>query len=457
MSGNVRMAHSEARDIPLPDDSVQCVVTSPPYWGLRKYAGEQELIWGGDRSCESLNAEHEWNIESRIVQSGGLGQKSAKQHTNRGSDGVGFQSSSGVCARCGAWRGAYGLEPTIQMYVEHTVEILREIRRVLRPDGVLFWNIGDSYSSGGRVGHGNRIGHKQETNHGSMENDFRPECGEIKPKDLCLIPSRVAIAAQEDGWWVRSMIIWEKVNPMPESCTDRPTDATENIIMLAKSEYYYWDKEAVAEPSTSKPETRDRSKEGYGAAEIPGGVPLFSPGARTYNLSGTRNMRNVWTFPTRAYRGAHFATFPEELPRRCILAATSSKGACRQCGAPWRRVVDREPVPASAFTGTSKPDDGHVNAMRVDGERRGSGQKLQDFRDEHPPKTVGWTPTCGCNGQHGATRPCVVLDPFGGSGTTGRVAVQLNRDAVLCDIAYDAEYKALAEDRTTGVQRGMFT
>ena len=189
----------------MPDESVQCVVTSPPYWGLRKYSGEQELIWGGDET----------------------------------------------------WKGAYGLEPTPEMYIEHTIEILREIRRVLRKDGVVFWNIGDSYASGKGTcfnpggGKGSFSGHGDRKDAGAYPLD-RGNVGKLrevglKPKDLCLIPFRVAIAAQEDGWWVRSDIIWSKQNPMPESVTDRPTSSHEHILMLTKSARYYWDASAVRE------------------------------------------------------------------------------------------------------------------------------------------------------------------------------------------------------------------
>jgi len=155
---------------------------------------------------------------------------------------------SNTCSLCGAWKGAYGLEPTPEMYVEHTIEILREIRRVLRKDGVVFWNIGDSYAGSGGPGS------QYDTKHPGYGKQFEKFTNPnkkgfktIKPKDLCLIPFRVAIAAQEDGWWVRSVIIWSKPNPMPESVTDRPTESHEYILMLTKSARYYWDMEAVRE------------------------------------------------------------------------------------------------------------------------------------------------------------------------------------------------------------------
>lgn len=209
----------------LPDESVQCVVTSPPYWGLRKYSGEKDLIWG-DNHCE-----HKWRIEKGIKNIG-------RDDVFYG--GVVYPSISGqgrkhpidthTCSLCGAWKGSLGLEPTIDLYIEHLILILREVKRVLRPDGVAFVNLGDSYFSGSAKTYG-----------------IKPHHYQLKPKDLCLIPFRVAIAAQEDGWWVRSVIIWSKSNPMPESATDRPTESHEYILMLTKSAKYYWDADAVRE------------------------------------------------------------------------------------------------------------------------------------------------------------------------------------------------------------------
>ena len=246
----------------LPDNSVQCVVTSPPYWGLRKYSGEQDLIWGGDKECV-----HEWDIETLTAETWNrdghvdFGEKQPKR-SERPERWQTVKHERGFCSLCGAWRGAYGLEPTPELYVQHTIEILREIRRVLRKDGVVFWNIGDSYASkaGGYSDNGSRgntsvISEKTQAavvkgkriarGSGRWGGGNNPMAGTLKEKDLCLIPFRVAMAAQTDGWWVRSVIIWNKTNPMPESVKDRPTESHEYILMLTKSARYYWDAEAV--------------------------------------------------------------------------------------------------------------------------------------------------------------------------------------------------------------------
>jgi DNA modification methylase len=458
---DVQLIQSDARRLPLPDESVQCIVTSPPYWGLRKYAGEQESVWGGfpkidPGSLQAIPCDHVWaNVDAAPPASGFSDKSTLAGFTSAGVKGRVLHESpvtnhQSLCGRCGAWRGAYGLEPTIEMYVSHTVEILREMRRVLRPDGVLFWNIGDSYAANGNTPEKPGLDNKNKSN-GALAIGHNREVGNLKPKDLCLIPARVAIAAQADGWWIRSMIIWAKPNPMPESCTDRPTDAYEHILMLTKSERYFWDADAVREPATGNTHSRGYGNGGPKASER-GSYEGWADGTR--EILAARNIRNVWMFPTQPFSGAHFATFPEEIPRRCILAATSARGACTQviigddgkervCGAPWERVIRR-----NAYR-----DGSWFEGIPEDAPRPKMGTGTEFYEGFYPPKTIGWRPTCECRGQHGKTRPCLVLDPFAGSGTTGRVARALRRHAVLADVAYgeNDEYRKLAVARLRNV------
>lgn len=486
----VVLISGDARKVPLADESVQCIVTSPPYWGLRKYAGEQELVWGS-QTCFTAETgshpEHIWQEERRNGISGGQNQNSKAENGDGATNRPLEPSTHGTCARCGAWRGAYGLEPTVEMYVAHSLEILRELRRVLRKDGVLFWNLGDSYAATRGYGGDLKPSDLQSSNRGSLRAsdtflpNRHPQAG-LKHKDLVLMPFRVALAAQADGWWVRSVIVWAKPNPMPESVTDRPTDSYEHILMLTKSARYFWDADAVREPVTGGthsrgngdggPKARERAEEGnhVGWAESTRGVIGYKPGhderdgkerfcsgTGGYVPAGGRNMRNLWEFPTQPYAGEHFATFPEELPRRCILAATSARGCCAQCGAPWERITQN--------TVTYESGSGQAG-NRPNGKGAGGDQVREDHDVRMGPcveaRTVGWSPTCRCRGQRGKTAPCVVLDPFGGSGTTGRVAIELGRRAVLLDLAYGREtdedrakgrsYSALAKERTTNVQ-----
>jgi len=222
------MIHGDARRIPLADESVQCCVTSPPYWGLRDY---------------------------------GLGNE------------------------------CLGLEPTPDLYVAHMVEVFREVRRVLRDDGTVWLNLGDSFHN----------------------------------KQLVGIPWRVAFALQADGWWLRSDIIWHKPNPMPESVTDRPTKSHEYVFLLSKSARYFYDQEAVKEEAiyagkrvTLGPKSLSRAQ-----ADASGRPRSGNANAEAVIVAAGRNRRTVWTISTKAYRGAHFATFPTDLVEPCVLAGSA--------------------------------------------------------------------------------------------------------------------------------------
>jgi len=306
--------NGDARDIPLDDNTVQCVVTSPPYWGLRKYDGVPDLIWDGDSDCV-----HEWGKQSMAI--AGRNDSGEKREGFHG-QAVGYggdrtYSQGAFCRLCGAWKGSYGLEPTPELYVAHTVQILREIRRVLRPDGVVFWNIGDSYAGSGSPGGDFRDGKGGD----EYLRPYNRKGNGIKPKDLVLIPFRVALAAQTDGWYVRQDIIWDKPNPMPESVKDRPTTSHEHILMLTKSARYYWDQEAVREngvyPSGETRRASEDHKHFLNDSRTTHGLH-----AHDWQGNGSRNIRSVWSFPTQPYPDSHFAVFPEKLPEICIKAAS---------------------------------------------------------------------------------------------------------------------------------------
>ena len=460
---HVRIYNKDCRFMSeLADGSVQCVVTSPPYWGLRKYSGEQELMWGGD-ACG-----HKWGnvIPNPMVKSGKHGPASILTKTADEQHAVRKESNQGAfCQICGAWKGAYGLEPAPEMYIQHTIEILREIRRVLRKDGIVFWNIGDSYWGGkGQSGQGSPeyqamrqdVSLNKPYHQIAGSKKTRPSDGShtiIKSKDLCLIPFRIAIAAQEDGWWVRSVIIWSKPNPMPESVTDRPTESHEYILMLTKSARYYWDQEAVREPSIDP--------ESFAGRRPRQAHTMAQHDLKNYKFAGSiqpdgtlkhgmiypnRNIRSVWEFPTQPYPEAHFAVFPEKLPEICIKAATPEVGCCNKCGAPWERRTEqiKTDTRPGRNTGTAKSGtDSDPNRALHQGD-------LSKYRQQISYTTIGWRPTCKCNAIKPPV-PSLILDPFMGAGTTLWVAKKLNRRAVGYEIS--EEYCQLALDRN---RQGVF-
>ena len=218
--------------------------------------------------------------------------------------------------------GLIGLEPTPDEFVAALVGVFREVRRVLRDDGTLWLNLGDSYNAAGRKGHGTRTGFKQSTNRASAagHDNSRPNVAHLKEKDLIGIPWRVAFALQADGWYLRQDIIWHKPNPMPESVRDRCTKAHEYVFLLSKSPTYYFDADAIKEPAV-KGASGSTFNKGKTAAHQMG-----RSSEKERVDAGTRNRRSVWTVATRPYKGAHFATFPPDLIEPCILAGAPPDG-----------------------------------------------------------------------------------------------------------------------------------
>ena len=514
----------------LDDESVQTVITSPPYWGLRDY-GIPPSIWGGDPDCL-----HGWDAEivdrtraTPGINGSGLTNDGAHQAAT-----ARFEMRSRFCTRCGAWEGHLGLEPSYQLYVEHMVLVFREIRRVLRKDGTVWLNLGDTYNAGRNGGHvgGGKQGADARYNgldrsgvnasnrgHRQVGDSKNPNANvpvwgpnrtsgtDLKPKDLVGIPWRVAFALQADGWYLRQDIIWAKPNPMPESTRDRCTKSHEYLFLLSKRERYFYDATAIAEdvtktgtpghlqcgtnsrenvrrtPNWKTPDGWDTStgKGGHGAFHKEGreagqtgyvkksknkarkhaadrGVPVPRPENERDrkgcpNTAGavagsvpwegvTRNKRDVWSIATTPYPEAHFATFPPELVEPCILAGSSEKGCCSECGTPIKRQVTSETVfmGGSGAAGRSA-EDANANGKWA-GERYGDNLALGPGTIT---KTVGWAPQCKCNA---STVPCVVLDPFGGAGTVGLVARNLNRRAVLIEIG--PQYCTMADTRVHG-------
>ena len=343
----VRLESGDALDILRrePSESVNCIVTSPPYWGLRDY-GNPPTVWGGDPSCEhrfesetTVRAESSESVRGQHAAGGGGQNRHAKTGVHPDAQRTYNDVSQGFCSWCGAWRGCLGMEPTPDMYVAHLGEVFVEVRRVLRRDGTLWLNLGDSFA-GGRSG--SRDPEKWPT---QSRNDHMPVMGKraagLKAKDLVGIPWRVAFALQAAGWYLRSDICWAKPNNMPESVKDRPTRAHEYIFLLTRAARYYYDSRAIAEAAVSVDSSRPRGSAASmrrrvvhphaGRRDKQGQV-----GIRTYaGFNGrwdaatpvpTRNARDVWVIPPQPFHGAHFATMPEALVERCILAGCPEGG-----------------------------------------------------------------------------------------------------------------------------------
>lgn len=306
-------------------ESVQCIVTSPPYWGLRDYRLEP-LVWGGLPDCE-----HVWRDEiERGGPAGAPGSTSQRinrsnvEEQQRQSDSLGA-----LCSLCGAWRGSLGFEPTPELYVEHMVAVFRELRRVLRDDGVCWLNLGDSYATGaGKVGDhpgGGKQGEKYRGDHGKAPKSAgigpqtqpnRLPIPGLKPKDLVGIPWRMAFALQADGWWLRSPITWAKGasfgpfngSVMPESVRDRPTRASEMIFLLSKSKRYFFDQEAVREPLAEG--SAERYAYAFGGSKNEAlleanknGIGVRTRPIGTREATAGRNIRDVWTISPQPFDG----------------------------------------------------------------------------------------------------------------------------------------------------------
>jgi DNA modification methylase len=386
---NCRLLQGDCLDVlqTLPAGSVSCCVTSPPYYGLRDYGVD----------------------------------------------------------------GQIGLEETPAAFVARLVAVFEGVRRVLRDDGTLWLNLGDSYASGGGHGQPHRdtsggFGGKSKGTRGTQGYAAagavtRPASG-LRPKQLLGIPWRVAFALQDAGWYLRSDIIWAKPNPMPESVRDRPTKAHEYLFLLTKQERYYYDADAIREPAVYG--RREWPGDNYRACGDARKQAVRTKGAnRGGDPSAGRNRRSVWTVTPRPYKGAHFATFPPALVEPCILAGTSAHGCCSACGAPWARVVERK------HYGDWNPSSDRAASRLTKGALKTPGF----VKGYEPPQTRGWEPSCDCRRHLGYlpdVAPPVVLDPFCGSGTTGAVALQHGRQFWGIDL--NAEYLELARERIHGAE-----
>jgi DNA modification methylase len=392
----------------IPDASVHCVVTSPPYYGLRDYGVD----------------------------------------------------------------GQIGLEESPEAYVARLVDVFREVRRILRDDGTVWLNLGDTYVS--NAGDRNKVGGFQANPNKdrlSAESamSFNKHGKGYKFKDLMGIPWRVAFALQADGWYLRQDIIWHKPNPMPESVTDRCTKSHEYIFLLSKSARYYFDHEAIKEVGvmTSQSSAGSNQRDTSITHGVGGGNSGINEAkkklAQELKLLGhsTRNKRSVWTVATQPYPEAHFAVYPTKLIEPCILAGTSEKGCCATCGAPWKRLNGRSCKNCGNFIEHQHKscntcgfiNNGWKNERVVNlATRAGESDVIGSLVARKSQITVNhisldFIKSCNCDSD---VVPCTVFDPFTGSGTTGLVALTNNRNFIGTEL--NPEYVKIAEKRLSTVQ-----
>lgn len=336
----------------------QCCVTSPPYWGLRDYG---TATWeGGDPKCEHTTSHYNDSLKPEVERP--------------------FRGDRSKCLNCGAKRidSQLGLEATPEEYVDAMVGVFRAVRRVLKDDGTLWLNLGDTYAGGASAGNktfGNPEFNENRPSREATKTPQKTKPSTLKAKDIVGIPWRVAFALQADGWYLRQDIIWSKPNPMPESVTDRCTKAHEYLFLLAKQPKYYYDSEAIREEAAYDGRKDTVHK---GSAKYKDNTHLNNQNAQSLSISErerwitnedgehVRNKRSVWSISTQSYKDAHFATFPPALITPCILA----------------------------------------------GSRAGD----------------------------------TVLDPFAGSGTTGKVAIENGRKGIMCEL--NPDYIDLIKRRT---------
>lgn len=444
----------------MPNECIDTIITSPPYWGLRDYGEETKVIWDGDKDCK-----HTWETQTQKGISGGT--KSEKvQIKGKKNFQIVPDSKYAFCQKCGAWYGQLGLEPTLDLFISHLLQITTELKRVLKKTGVMFWNHGDAYASGGTQRFDKyKYGGKSGVHCGRARmNNYQQKCMLLQNYRLILR------MIDEQGWILRNTIIWHKPNHMPSSVKDRFANSYEPVFMLTKNKKYWFDLDAVRKPHSSATIERNKYPHSGGGpyaisrARKPGefgyGLARNKTAQENYKASGMRNAPepnepnafnlagknpgDLWTIPTQPFPAAHFATFPEKLIIPMIKAGCP-KEICNKCGKARVRITKPTEEYAKNL-GKSWHDNDPNKAIS-------KGQRKDDTRGHRTTanyQTLGWT-DCGCDANW---RPGITLDPFMGAGTTAVVAKKLGRNYI--GIELNPEYIKIAEKRIANTEGTLF-
>ena len=437
--GDVRELSDE-----LEENSISCIITSPPYWALRHY-GIPPSVWDGDALCNHKFVPYGHKVEMydndkrKHWQNSGVSRQTLPEAWKKVDLGYAF------CSKCGAWLGTLGLEPDFKLYVKHLCDIFDKLKRPLRDDGTLWVNLGDTYyTKSGSAFHFDKIrGHPEGTTNIHMANAIRGQ-GLLPTKCLVLAPMRFVIEMVNRGWTCRNVIIWQKNNVIPNSASDRFTVDFEYLFFFTQNRKYYFEKQI--EPYQTPPKGR------YRPHSYPEKTIMKNENSEIKtNIVGQgmhdgvrkredffkhegRNKRTVWNINTKPCKEAHFAVFPPELVKIPIEAGCP-EFICNKCGKPRVKVYEKiQHEPVENYTGQSRKDY--------------KGRDLQDPSDMKRRMLKGMAvervykgySNCGCNA---GFKPGVVLDPFAGTATTCRVARSLKRDWMGFDLS--EEYCKIAE------------
>jgi len=490
----------------FPEDNIDLVVTSPPYWGLRDYGGDSQ-IWGGDPGCD-----HEWGdiVETKNNYRQGVGGKltNSKEYLESRLEAGSVSSHSEFCIKCGAWSGQLGLEPNPQMFIDHLVEICREVKRVLKPSGTFWLNLGDTYYGSGKGAGGDGSAKERYV---PLENPIKQNIRSnwLQPKQKLMMPSRVAIALQDDGWILRSDIIWHKPNHMPSSVKDRLTCAYEHVFLFAKARRYYFDLDAIRQQSAStiqripQPNVmnqpggdKQRELRGEGGGNASRSADMVKSLARNYEESGSKYLEQEhphsirikgghtgdYTHPRGKNPGDIWEVKEEKLTKHDIAVGRIGNFSYtdplhvkeyhprgKNPGDLWR--IPTTPFPGAHFatfppkliepiikagcprwicSRCGKPRTRIIKTEKVEEEDDSTRKKRPRINAMRAVPEKGWQSLhhtigwsdCGCGADWVGG---VVLDPFAGSGTALRVARKLGRRFIGIEVK--PEYAEMCESR----------